>query len=276
MERITLALDSQQLTAYERCPRSYWYSHVKSIETKQERKALNIGSVVHDLFEYVNRGLIAGKESLGMLVLDALRSEAESLEKLSPEEKTFILKRFSEYYKHWEVDNKRYQLISAEKGFSKIIYEDNNYLFVYEGRLDAMFYDKKDDQFNWWDYKTHTGNYTLYKHCNQFYGYTWALMDEGTSCGTIDYIGKQKEKTDKTFFREQVKFSPSQIARWKERAVRTYFNIVNDTNFHQNTTACEGKYGLCAYTMLCERDPEIQDQLIQIYYKEREKVWTAW
>lgn len=271
-DRKVLALDSQALTAYQRCPRKYHFSFIRNIERKISKKSLDMGTLMHDMFEFVNKGLLEDKP-LNNLCLDAVM-QASSAE-LSTEDKMFVTKRFLEYFEHYSLQDSSYKLLSAEKGFSKIIYEDSEHLFVYEGRMDAVFYNRRENCLVWRDYKTRTGQNSWYHHVNQFYGYTWALSDDGECRGELDYIGKADKKTDKTFEREIVEFSKDQLERWKVRTINTFYKIVNDIDFEQNNSACEGKYGVCSFNRLCERDPLIHDQIIQIEYKEKER-WAAW
>lgn len=272
-EKITLSLDSQALTSYQQCPKHYWFAHRMHLESLDKGKALNFGTIVHELFDFVNKGILQG-ESVGSLIFPAFDAQKEALDKLPTEEKTFLMKRFVEYFSHWKIEDSRYKLISAEDGFSKVIFENDHVLFVYEGRIDALYYNTRENCYVWRDYKTSSGR-SIYTHNNQFLGYTWALGDR-TSRGEIDYIGKQATKTERTFQREIVKFHESQIERWVERTKRTFFQILNDIEFHENQSACDTKFGVCIFHKLCERDPAIHPQMIQISYKVREKQWSAW
>jgi len=272
-EKLTLKLDSQAMNTYQQCPRKYQFSFIKNIEPQQTKTALSIGSVFHDMFEFVNKGLIEGKE-LRDLVLEAANTSKDS-ENLSIEEKTFVIKRFLEYFSYYKIEDSKYQIVAAEQGFSKILHEDENVIFVYEGRVDCLLYHTVEDSYVWRDYKTHSGRF-LYTHTNQFLGYTWAISSpDHKTRGEIDYIGKEKNKTDKTFIREQVKFHDSQVERWKERAIDTYYRIVKDYQFIENMSQCQGMYGVCSFSKLCERNPEIHPQIIQIHYQQKEH-WSAW
>lgn len=275
MSRDILKLDSQALNTYQQCPRKFFWSFKRNIEPVKRKTALSMGGVMHDLFEFVNTGLIEKRDELRNLILEALQTV--DMSEVSSEERALITKRFLEYFNYWQVEDSKYELVACEKGFSKTIYEDSNVLFVYEGRIDALFYHNREQVYVWRDYKTHSGQ-KLYKHTNQFYGYTWALTEYGCR-GEIDYIGKNKtfnpNEPSKTFEREIVKFHQSQVDRWVVRAIDTFYDIYRDTRYHERMSACQGKYGVCSFHTLCERDPSIHESLIQINYKEKEK-WSAW
>ena len=270
-ERTVVTMDSQMLTTFQTCPRKYYWAFIRSIEPVHKKNALSMGSIFHDLFEFVNKGLIEKKAELPYLVMEAVQSV--NFGEVSVEDKVFITKRFMEYFEHWKIEDSYYQPITAEAGFSKILFENEDVVFIYEGRIDLLTLNKRDNTLVWRDYKTSSGH-KLYHHTNQFLGYTWA-MGESTAYGMLDYIGKQATKTDKTFEREIVKFHPNQVERWKERAIRTYWNFIIDINYEEHLSGCDTKYGLCGFTTLCERDPEIHEQLIQIKYQPKES-WSAW
>lgn len=271
--KIVLSNDSQKLTAYQRCPQLYKLSHVDHLQRRQKSQGLSKGSFIHHMFEFVNKRLIAG-DNLGTALL-ALQKEAYNVKDIDVADVTFLYKRFLQYWEYWSSSQERFKLVTVEKGFTKTLYEDDTYLFTYEGKIDALFHDLKDDTYFWRDYKSRKGAYSLYPHNNQFLGYCWSI--EGR--GEIDYIStaKHTDKTDlsKIFEKTVVKFHQSQIDRWVSDTVQWYFRMLEDSQYTQNRSSCQTMYGVCQFSDLCERNPEIHPQLIKIDYETREP-WTAW
>jgi len=277
MSKITLILDSQALSAYQLCARKYLFGYEQDLTPVETKKALEKGTLIHAFFEYRNKGLLAGQK------LDALLLEIAGLmnepSDLPREEKLFLYMRFIQYHKYWKLNDQRYKLISCEEGFSKTLYEDDTYLFIYEGRIDATYYDNREQFYFWRDYKSRSQNNAIYTHNNQAMGYSWALEGKGE----YDYIGLQADKTKnlsdkephKLFERVEVKFRQGALDDWVSNTIAWYHKILEDQRFIKSQSACQTQYGVCRFRHLCERHESLHPSIIQTKYKKREK-WKAW
>lgn len=278
-----MKLDSQLLSMYQRCPRSYYYRATKGIVLNSPNKnALSTGTAFHKLFELQNNLRVNGmslKEAVKIVYGDIwdLGIEIEELKGFQTDELLFITKRWMEYNERYSTDDANYDVVAVEKGFSVPMGGHENH--VYEGRIDVVLRDKRTGQYLWRDYKTNSGQ-TLYPHTNQFYGYTYALgqlVENDDVYGQVDYIGKQKTVTSNTFIRENITFRREQLKTWVEETSSTFFDMeenIDGFRLPRNLTSCDGKYGKCQFTTLCERPFDIEEQLISMNYKKEE--WKAW
>lgn len=275
--KTALALDSQMVSAYQRCPKLFYWKFVRNISKPIKGKNLDTGTIFHNLFEWANKRLKDG-ESLAAIKRDTITCDVlKNVEDF--QHRMFILKRFLEYWEYWtnaEVGVQE-KIIAAEEGFTKKLYEDDEHIFLYEGRVDVVFKRKMKNELEprlyWKDYKTFNGSYSLYPHQNQFLGYSWAFDN---CLGIVDYIGKQAKLTDNTFKRELIKFNRGQLEQWRQLTIATFFDILKDKDFRLRLTSCQHMYGLCTFHELCERSPEAREQLIPVNFVENTEKWQAW
>ena len=196
----------------------------------------------------------------------------------------------------------------VEVGFSHKLYEDENRLYILEGRIDLLGQIANNCTDGWADHKFQSRERDLYLKSIQFRNYS---MVTGLSIGVVNYIrfAKKVEK-DKTFKRSIISFSRLEIEAWRQNLIRIYSRIENALTFLQevpidkrwysaitylqeasddkqwyqeddtlrNRAACSGKFGYpCDYTQLCENF--FAPDLIKIYesseYKQKPE-WRPW
>jgi hypothetical protein len=198
---------------------------------------------------------------------------------LSKEEIVFICSRFLQYVTSTYGSDYRpvvkNGIPAVELGFSKLLYEDDNYLFVVEGRIDMLAIINGETIFV--DHKTQGKVQELYKFSPQFLTYAWAT---GLSKGIINYIGLQDTLVDKSFRRQLISFPKWKINEWKKKMM-TIFSSISSTilygsGFERNENSCQGKFGWpCQFTMLCETENiNIQQGLKEQFYEI--KIWKPW
>ena len=160
----------------------------------------------------------------------------------------------------------------VEVGFSHKLYEDDQRLYIIEGRIDLLGQIAGNCPDGWADHKFQSRERDLYLKSIQFRNYA---MVTGLSLGVVNYIrfAKKVEK-DKTFKRSIISFSRLEMEAWRENLIRIYHRIENalnpslfaenaedgkdwqwydSTDILRNRSACSGKFGYpCDYTLLCE------------------------
>ena len=182
----------------------------------------------------------------------------------------------------------------VEVGFSKKIYEDENRLFILEGRIDLMGEIAGNCPNGWADHKFQMRERDLYLKSIQFRNYSLATE---LAIGVVNYIrfAKKVEK-DKTFKRAIISFSRAEMANWHENLIRIFSKINNvlqplfeptgtdewqwycEHDTLRNRASCSGKFGYpCDYTTLCENNtnPELIKILESTDYKQRPE-WRPW
>lgn len=303
MEKKTLILDSQQLTAFQKCPRRYFWDFVASLEGKYKGAALVKGGCVSDALEAYYNAKIEKKsfEEALASAIGVISSYDFSLLRFSNERddnevdlRFHLLRKFAEYANFYKAEPIIPVAVEQGGAFSRILYEDSHHLFIYEGKPDWIGKpDWKTKTLHWMDHKSTMvfGN-QLHGFTNQFLGYSWAL---GCRQGVINHFGLMKTASpEKSFYRQLVEHSAADVADWKDSAIRTYFDIIKaheiwdmetarglsvptEFSFEKRRASCETKYGLCLFSKLCDTQSLYKiDQLKRQDYKVKETVWRAW
>lgn len=297
-DRVVLSADSQALQSFQVCNKQYWYGQAEHLVPIGTKRAYEIGSMVHDIMHRITRARIRrpgkwtandflriGYKRLGIARKLGLFKPAPSKSgkeaKPEKEEDIFLFHtvRFTEFIAWMQNQERFYQPIGTEVGFSKVLYEDADVVFVYEGRIDVVLRVEPAGFRTWGDYKTQGREYQLYNNRNQFLGYSWAL---GSNIGYIIYYGLQKEK-EEVFKFTPIYHAPGLIAQWRSDTIETFRRIMSiapfgEEAFRRNRAGCDaGKFGLCSFTKLCDNawaQPQVMAGLKRIHYRESE--WTPW
>ncbi|KKK90810.1 hypothetical protein LCGC14_2719280, partial [marine sediment metagenome] len=185
---------------------------------------------------------------------DNCPKEIETIEKL------LIIKRFAEYRKKYPKINGK--IVAVEQGFTKELYRDAYVIIVYEGMIDLLV-QRPDGILTWTDYKTQHARYTwdLYPYSNQFLGYTWAVSNNH---GIIDYTTWTQTINERTLRTRLHTYDNRRIARWEEQTIEWAHNIVKTyitEDFIETRSSCDGKYGLCPFTPICDIEPAFRDRV---------------
>lgn len=178
----------------------------------------------------------------------------------------------------------------VEVGFSDILYEDAENLFVLEGRMDMIA--------NWQgltcvvDHKFQMATHWLYPRSIQFKNYSYvAAKHVGTGAIpllVINYVRLQKKITPDSLSRKMVTFTAPELHAWKNQVVKIYFDIkqaIQSNQFQQCWNACGG-YGktykeseprYCWFGTLCEEPNQMMKQnKINNLFQIKDEVWKPW
>lgn len=309
MSKFTLALDSQQINTFMRCPLEWFYKYYQHIRlsTNVQKVAADKGTLIHilnDLY-YTHRGLIPDGNKLlqANIAVEAFRS-THTVKSYFPEDngelEDFICKRWMLYVQRYL--NNDFNVLVSSKGevgvevpFSEVIYEDKNSRYVLEGRIDLL--NKLNNGAHAWvDHKSEGKYNPLYPYKTQFRTYALAT---GFNYGIINYIGLQEDKQDKLlkenklFRRELITFSPEMIAEWKNKVINVFAQIEQflksgghpdskhtEIVFYQlkNESACSGPYDAhpCEFTYLDEEIDFDTRQRIKEFKYTKVEPWSPW
>jgi len=267
-DRLIVAADSHQLSAFQSCRQKYKYETVELIGPKKTAAALNRGTLWHLLMEEKVNG--TEMPQLFQLIADS---------EVSDEDKKLITERFLTYTAHWAGEKSNWEIIGTEVGFDKILYQDDNTLFVYRGKVDLIF--KLQGLIFWLDYKTQNPKYAFghYHYTNQFLGYSWAI---GGNRGMIDYttwaLKVTPDNRDKVFRREVVSHSADQLKIWRRETIEVFREMALagiNKKYPKSRAACDAKYK-CPFTGLCETtNPHAYRHKMLTEYEPRE-AWRPW
>ena len=197
---------------------------------------------------------------------------------LLEEDRLPIASRMMQYFRKYK--NESFKILAVEKGFSKVLYEDKNVYFVYEGRPDLVVDFGSSYGHGPVDHKSESRRSDIYEFNNQFQGYCWAM---GSKLGMINYLGLQKEsnegKKDDVLRRTIFNFSEGQLEAWKNKTIKWYFRVMQsiNSNLYLPSGNCEGKYGTCVFHEICEQPSErAKDRIIAKDFIINPKVYTSW
>lgn len=289
-------------TLYE----SEWTGPLSAIDRWGE--ALMMGSYGHKLLELYYKGMAQGltlnqardfalesRPSEGdkvvilpdykaYLVLDPLQMNKMHQIKfvtpfvLDPEKQTAVRERFNDY---WNLQiGRNYHIIpdspeSVEVGFSETIYEDDEKLYILEGKIDLI--GTVQGLHTIIDHKFQLRMRNIYSKTIQFRNY--AMIGHANML-IINYIRLTKKIDGTTFDRGVANFSPPEHAKWRERLKAKFDQIYiarKYDEYEQRWGSCSGKYGYpCDFTKLCEPfDKRTAANLIQLNYTKKE-LWKPW
>lgn len=276
MSRLTLTLDSHQISSLMTCEHYYDLTVNKHYVSKGQNFAMFRGTQMHNLLYLFYKAKIH-KRDFNRCVQHGLRYLRLIGRPMKAEDFMLLSRKYAEYVGFYRSEN--IQPLAVEKGFSKILYEDAHYLFIYEGRIDFVGKFLNDPMKYWVDHKTESQKEDLNPNSFQFLGYSWAL---GTNNGLINYIGFQESKGPSDAFRRTiVNHSNSLIAEWKEQVINIYFRIANLMRhgyYIKNRKSCKPyKCKPCAFSDVCNKtNPREISALLSTDFEVRTTPWRAW
>lgn len=280
MPKLTLILDSSQLTDAQNCPRADLFSRVQNWEPKDSKLALTKGGFFHDALKIYYEMKRDGAK-FADISTKVQQYYNESLPELSaaPGVETtdllLTLRRLLEYIKHDWNTRTDWKILAVEQGFSVKLYEDTFCLYIYEGRIDLVA--EIAGRRCVIDHKTQSMKYDWPTYSNQIMGYCYAA---DARYAMYNYIGLQQDVGDNTFRAQLDSFRADQIERWRKDTIAAYDEILFNTlfnRFNRRRSGCIDRFGFCRFYDVCKASTEQGElQILQQSFKKREKPWRAW
>lgn len=276
MSRLTLVLDSHTLSQPLNCERLYELSTIQGLQPTSVNYGQSRGTHIHAALYLYYKAKIE-KKSFTECVNRGLRYVKFVGRHMKSEDYLMLMRKYAEYCGYYR--NENILPLAVEKGFSKILYEDAHYLFIYEGRIDFVGKFHNDPERYWVDHKSEAQKEDLNSNSFQFLGYSWAL---NTTNGLINYIGFQESKAPNEAFRRTiVSHKKELIQEWKEEAINYYFRIANLHRhgiYQKNRNHCKRyKCSPCVFSEVCaQTNPRMINALLQKDFVKRIKPWRAW
>ena len=305
-EKFTLILDSSQLSTIYSCMQKWdWSQNHKLYKLSDEGGELPLSQAIlggtygHKLMEVYDTVLmktgdaveaisIAGNEETWSIKEpqhfftsgDKVETFLREISTLDPKRKSLVYQRAFGSIVRYARDP--YTVLGVEQGFSHKLYEDDNNLFILEGRFDILI--EKQGIRLWADHKFQDQARNLYPKNVQFRNYS---MVSGCNTGMINYVRLNQSETPTTYHRALTPFSPDELEAWRNELILKYFEVksfklygppVNHTVKWRNRGTCgHFEYDECWYTQLCnETNPELIQIRIDQNYGIREKMWRPW
>ena len=292
----TISFDATLLTSLQGCARLSKYRYI-DLHVKEDRSnALESGILVHTIFEFTNKALIAGQArsdamnvgyEAGKLILSGCsackedncnihKNEWKGLKSI-PLESTkteigskWIFSTVEQYFDYYRTDD--FIHLGAEETRGKIIYKDDDIQVLWKAKFDDII-DTPEGVMSR-DYKTMKQRRDTLSLNNQFMGQCITL---GARQVLVDKIGFQTSlKPHEKFQRLRLPYSIDRLLEFAQEIVPFYARMLlayaEADHFPPNFTHCETKYGFCDYVHICELDRNLREEALKINFIKG-KVW---
>ncbi len=174
--------------------------------------------------------------------------------------------QYNEFYK-----NDFWVTLETEKVKSRIMYKDDDIRILFKSKLD-WFVDTNVAQLPV-DHKTMKQNRDLLKLNNQFKG---QCLNTDSRNVIINKVGFQKTlKPAEKFKRETVSYTSSILYEWQSEILPYWCKLAlqyeEQGYWPPNYSNCDGKYGKCTYTEVCEANPDMRSDVLKLNFIRGEK-----
>lgn len=287
-----LSIDATILNTYQSCARKAKYNFIDNLRPPDKEEALERGDLVHKMLEVyyslqlknfsydteVWRVILESgikppiDRAHGTTVNFAVQvgryfSTKMSLPIEEIEESIFQFKEYCNYFQH-----DSWSPLAVEEVGSKILFEDENYKFIYNFKIDLVA--EQGRIIAPFDHKTSKRRSEPSSLSNQFIGYCYGL---GLNHIVVNKIGFQKTLSpQQRFNRFILTIDEDRIEEWKRNTISWCARILQSEeseSWDMNLTSCD-KYSGCIYSSLCETDPESRLYKIERDFKV-EKPWDV-
>lgn len=215
MEKRILALDSQILDAIQKCPFYTFLNFVKNYRPNEVIAPMERGDLGHTLLEVYYKLLQKGFEWNDAVEQATIkgREHYQGLD-LDLETCEWVVKTFHEYTEYYKYDGIR--VLGVEESFSFIIYEDDELVVVYEGKID-LHAEWPNLGVAIADHKWRQAKADYIGLDNQFIGYSVATNSNAV---WVNEVGLQKSyPPEKKFRRVLVNIGQGVKDRWLKNTV---------------------------------------------------------
>jgi hypothetical protein len=288
--KFILALDSTQIDAYKTCPTLWNQSHNLSLQLITPwlfNRPMTMGTLGHAYLENFYRSRAQGTNPM-QAITNALRINyldlGDDVARLDPKDVKTVNSRTRDYYHFYHtmgggndftVSNPDH----VEIGFSELLYEDSERIYILEGRIDLLASIMGQDIIV--DHKYQGGTNDLYQKRIQFRNYA---MVAKMNTLVVNYVRLQAiAVTENTFKRDWINFTSQEHVFWRQRLIEIYHELANtlmfdNSQFDKNESACEGKHrqGPCEFTQLCEERDAGQFEIKKSSLYQIKKEWRPW
>lgn len=259
-----ITMDSQILNSIQLCPRLVKLRFVEHLVPNIKADYFETGDLMHELLRiYYTQKKVGDPfnkcvdDALAVVPLYTLKM---NLSEEDVEETVYQFKEYTNHYRH-----ESWRPLEIEQPFSKVMYNDNDLVIIYEGKIDLVV--EANVPKLPVDHKTSKRRSETSSLSNQFLGYCWAVDSRNI---VIDKIGYQKSlKPGERFERPVISYTKERIEEWVQNTINwakmLYFHIESD-HWPMNLTSCD-KFAGCMYNKVCARDPEDRDRIILKEFK---------
>jgi hypothetical protein len=232
--------------------------------------ALDKGTVIHAAMESYYKDQMNGIpwEQRTEKALKELQSSAIDTGLIS-EDVALCIKTAREYFTYYKDDP--LIPIAVEAPFAYVLYEDDDYKIIFEGKFDVVFQNPLQDIILVTDHKTGSRNSEPSGLSNQFMGYTVVGQTFGAKrMAMVNKIGFQKTLPPKEkFVRHFLPYTKEVLDDWVEWTVARAIYINNCNKLKQyppDFTKCD-EYSGCFFKDICLTAPKLRPEYLSRFFK---------
>ena len=263
-EKRIFAIDSQKLTTIQYCARKYNFFFNRNLKPLSPASYFERGSLVHKMLAHYYilkknrvhwhpRGY--SHEDIIEICLRIGRHFGAKME-LPVAEVERTLEVFTEYCAFYEHEG--WQVLAVEQVASKVIYEDEETIFIYDAKPDLIVR-ASNLPLLLVDHKHVKSNRAVCEMSNQFMGYCWIL---GANNICVNSVGFQKTlPMNKKFLRHIISYSQGVIDDWVENTIwwmRMIEHFTSSGQWPAYLASCD-KFDGCIFQEICLTDPFVRE-----------------
>lgn len=276
------SISASTADAIDKCGQYFEYNKVQKLQPITRKKmSLDYGGLMHFMLHPYRFGLIKnikehhlqhpfhrllGLEHHNLVRICREIGRIKSMgTNLDVETREKCVEQFAEYVTYYRPRD-RFEILEVEQPFSRILYENDEYIILWEGIMDLLVLDP-----NWgqvpYDTKTGTRDSFRAPTGHQIMGSCWVF---DSNKFVIDKVLDQKTEP----FRRQVfSFMKESIEEWREDAIKTAFKgitMLEQNYFPRERFACS-TYGGCDYVEACKTQPSSREFKLGSFFFKNEK-----
>lgn len=271
MSKTIVKVDSQILDSFSRCERLFEISHIQNLRSLSESYSIQRGSLCHDILQTYYREFKNTKNKIASQIkgLEYGRARLTHYSELDIPRGIEILDNMREYFNFYM--NERWIPIDVEQIHKKVIYEDEELILLYVGKIDvSVGGESQEIPLMPVDHKTYDRWFDPLATENQFTGYATLL---NVNWITVNKIGFQKSYTaDKKFRRVKLQYNEAKRTEWIHNTaalVKDLIFAMENNRYPMRRTQC-GVFGGCKALPICDIDPRARAGIIDKLFKVHE------
>lgn len=271
-EKQILRLTSHYLENYEGCP--LYFHRIVNLKRGEPSALPSMarGTAIHHLLANYYRGMQSGVEFDANIenCIALFDTDALGINGLLVEDIPLIASTFYDYTSHYR-DKDNFKILSVEESLSKVLYEDDQYIILYEGTQDLNI-QKIDGDIMPVDHKSESSKWSVSQLNNQFLGYCFLT---GSNRMLRNAIGLQKTKPPaEKYYRTMYSYSNAIIDWWKRMTAKKGLEILahyaaDDWNLSGNLYACDTLFRRgCGFRAVCSEEESEWERILNEEYVE--------
>jgi len=274
MDKEIMVVDSQRLNTIQSCAYKYDLAFNHDYIPVLKEEFFERGILMHMILEHYYKGVKSGGFTRPLLIKESIATgEAAAVDmNIQSEEVEEVNRVALEYFEFYQ--DEKFEVLEVERVGSKVLYEDNNLVILYETKIDLIVRIQNVEVLPV-DHKTYSKRGPISTLSNQFLGYCWMLNVRNLM---INRIGLQKTIAPKEkFLRPITSYALPVIESWVRNTTWWCLQLhkfEQDGTWPQNFTSCD-KYAGCIFQQVCACPEETRDWKLSQMFEKREEPWDV-